>query len=75
MTDFFQDELINRLWDNVIRPNLSYKQCFEKSEGPNADIELTYREITRIMRDDFKLEMPEWWVARFPPTPFKLSKK
>lgn len=75
VTEFFQDPMIRRLWNNVIRSNMSYHLCFEKTDSPNPDIELTYREITRIMRDDFKLEMPEWWVARFPATPFKLSKK
>jgi len=75
VTEFFQDAFIRRLWDSVIRPNMSYKLCFEKTDRPNPDIELTYREITRIMRDDFKLEMPEWWIALFPATPFKLSKK
>lgn len=75
VTEFFQDQLIKKLWANVIQPNMSYQLCFEKTDRPNPDIELTYREITRIMRDDFKLDMPDWWVARFPATPFKLTKK
>ena len=54
---------------------MSYKRCFEKTDQPNPDIQLTYREITRIMREDFRLEMPDWWVARFPATAYKLSKK
>lgn len=75
VTDFFQDSIIKKLWLQVIRPNMTFKLCFEKTDKPNPDIDLTYREITRIMRDDFKLEMPEWWVATFPATPFKLTKK
>ena len=54
---------------------MTFKLCFEKTDRPNPDIDLTYREITRIMRDDFKLEMPEWRVVAFPATPFKLTKK
>ena len=75
VTDFFQDALIKKLWRDVIMPNLTFDLCFEKVDKPNPDIDLTYREITRIMRDDFKLEMPRWWVSRFPATPFKLTKK
>jgi hypothetical protein len=75
VTEFFQDNFIRKLWDQVIRPNMSYELCFEKTDKPNPDIELTYREITRLMRDDFRLEMPAWWVARFPATLQKLSKK
>jgi len=75
VTEFFQDSFIRRLWDQVIKPNMSYKLCFEKTDRPNPDIQLTYREITRIMREDFRLEMPDWWVARFPATAYKLSKK
>lgn len=75
VTDFFQDDFITKLWEPVIRPNMTFKHCFEKTECPNPDIELTYREISRIMKDDFNLEMPEWWTERFPATPFKLSKK
>ena len=75
VTDFFQADFIKRLWEPVIRPNITYKLCFEKTDRPNPDIDLTYREISRIMKEDFKLEMPEWWTARFPATPFKLTKK
>lgn len=75
VTEFFQDEYIKMLWEPVILPNMTFELCFEKTDRPNHDIELTYREISRIMRDDFKLEMPKWWTDSFPATPFKLTKK
>ena len=76
VTDFFQDNrVIRRIWDQVILPNLTFDVCFEKTDGPNPEIELTYREISRVMTEEFKLSMPDWWMKRFPATPFKLSKK
>jgi hypothetical protein len=70
---FFRDEIIIKLWP-VVERHMTERICFEK-KPPNPDIELTFREISRIMSEDFNLQMPQWWLRKFPPTPVKLSKK
>ncbi len=70
---FFRDDNIKKLWPAVVK-HMNEKVCFEKKPS-NPDIELTFREISRIMSEEFDLPMPQWWIRKFPPTPFKLSKK
>jgi hypothetical protein len=49
VTKFFLDDIIRKLWDQTVFPNLTFDKCIEKTSKPNSEIELTYREITRIM--------------------------
>lgn len=55
---FFRSNIVQLLWSHVL-PYMTYEECFPK--GPNAKILPTYKEITRIMRDVYNLDMPRWW--------------
>lgn len=61
---FFNDSLIRRIWPHILKyliPDL----CFPNGDA-NMEIEMTFREMTRLILEEFKLEMPEWWLKMFP---------
>ena len=61
--DFFSNTFIIKLWPTICE-NLAFDQCF--SSAPKAEIELTFRAITDLMNNSFNLDMPEFWIERFP---------
>lgn len=61
---FFEHPLVRKLWPKILL-NLSPDICFG-ANGPNMEIEMTFREMTRIIQKEFKLPMPEWWNKLFP---------
>jgi hypothetical protein len=65
VNEFFTDPFIQRLWPTVLE-NLTLKLCFGAAK-PNQEIETTFREITRIMDEQYGLSLPKWWVKKFPP--------
>lgn len=64
---FFRDDLIRAFYPHVL-PQIIYESCFfkyGKEEGPNATLVPSFREVTRIIIEDYKLPMPAWWAAMF----------
>jgi len=62
--EFFEHPFIRMIWPEVVA-HLTHQVCFDHN-GPNPEIELTFREITRIMTYDYRLPMPQWWEEKFP---------
>lgn len=44
--------------------NTKFEDCF--SEEPNKNLERTFRRITYIMINKYKLNLPKWWELKFP---------
>ena len=55
---FFKSKIVQVMWQAVL-PYMTEEECFPN--GPNENIMPTYKEITRIMRERYHLEMPAWW--------------
>jgi hypothetical protein len=61
--EFFTSPLIQKLWPHI-QGALAYEHCFETGY-PDFKIWRTYGEISKKMRRDFGLPMPEWWETGF----------
>ncbi len=73
VTKFFSHFFVRRLWPTVLE-YLTWDVVFGR-KMPNQEIQMTYRDITRQITQEFKFEMPEWWTTLYPPTAEKLTKK
>ena len=63
--DFFKPgSLIPKIWDFVIRDNLTYDMCFQ-DYYPDTDIWKSYSEVAKNLSKNFGLEMPEFWFSMF----------
>ena len=62
--DFYTHPLMRKIWIKIL-PHIDYKSCFGNG-SPKQEIQKTYREITRIMTRELNVQMPKWWVDRFP---------
>jgi hypothetical protein len=65
VTTFFKHQAIRKIWHPYIFQHLTEDICF-KNCVPKDEIMITYREISRIMTEKFKLSMPQWWLDKFP---------
>lgn len=65
---FFSNDLIIKLWAPVIFKFLTFESCFGNN-GPNDQIEYTFRVMSHMMSTQFGLRMPKWWLDRFPYAP------
>ena len=69
MTEFFKDPLIRTLWSIVVGL-LTEDQIFcdltTVSEERRRRKQETMKEITRVLSQEFSLELPRWWQANYP---------
>jgi hypothetical protein len=63
IAEFFQNKIIRQLWA-YIRKNLTFDQCFKRSD-PSENIMMTYVHITRALIESFGLDPPDWWLETF----------
>ena len=61
---FFSNSVIRDLWNPVMKQIKKEEDLFKN--GPNQQLLLSYREVTRIVTIERKLELPEFWVKKFP---------
>ena len=61
---FFTDPVIIKLWP-IFRKKILYKYCFKNE--PIEEISTSYQRITRMMKDKYNLDVPDWWREKFPP--------
>jgi len=65
---FFKEEVITSFWHDVI-PLMTMELCFANKKGEISEVNdkliPSFKEITAIMRDTYRLPMPEWWVRIF----------
>jgi len=61
---FLKHELILKIWKPTIIDNLTSKVCFG-NDGPNEAIHPTLVEVTKRIRENYKITLPAWWVTKF----------
>lgn len=65
---FFREEVVQSFW-HAVYPLIDLKLCFANKKGVmspvNPKLIPSFKEITLIMRDEYRLPMPEWWTAMF----------
>lgn len=64
--EFFVDSLIRKIWKFIL-PQMTRKVCFG-SKQPNKNVVRSYQEVTRVMLEEYELDLPAWWIKEFPPT-------
>ncbi|TNV80378.1 hypothetical protein FGO68_gene1187 [Halteria grandinella] len=62
--EFFSHPFILKIWKACIKQNLSFKICFDKE--PKEELKVTYKLVSWLFANQFKLPLPEWWVKQFP---------
>jgi hypothetical protein len=52
------------MWAVGILKNLKFEMCFDKE--PKEQLMTTYKLMTWLFENKIKLDLPNWWVKRFP---------
>ena len=63
---FFMNYVIQALWEKIIRENITEEICFGTIKE-NLDLHHTFCVVTETMMEAYNLDMPRWWIQRFPP--------
>ncbi len=61
---FFRDPLIVAFWPRIVG-HMTYNHVFG-SKPHNPKVHRSLQEITKIMNDEYRLQMPAWWNQMFP---------